>query len=55
MASLRARFRSIESIQHGPYFRGYFGEHESEYPGTTQLAGASAGKLVAFVIRLLDP
>lgn len=54
MAILRSEFRSIESIEHGPYFRGYCGEHESEYQGTTQLSGSLLSKLVISFIRLLD-
>jgi hypothetical protein len=53
MASLRTEFRSIDSTRHGPYFRGYCGEHESEYQGTTQLAGTSFGKLVIPFICLI--
>jgi hypothetical protein len=53
MASLRTEFRSIESTEHGPYYRGYCGEHESEYQGTTQLAGTSLGKPCA-IHHLLD-
>lgn len=41
MAGLRDQFLSVGS---GPYFRGYCGEHESEYQETTQLAGDSLGK-----------
>ena len=41
MERLRSQFRTIESTRRGPYFRGYCGEHESEYHGTIQLAGAS--------------
>jgi hypothetical protein len=46
MASLRDEFRSLESTLHGPYFRGYCGEHESEYEGTMQLAGTPLRKLI---------
>jgi hypothetical protein len=41
MDSLRREFRSIESTQRGPYFRGYCGEHASEHCGVVQLAGFS--------------
>lgn len=41
MDSLRREFRSIESTQRGPYFRGYCGEHASEHCGVVQLAGSS--------------
>jgi hypothetical protein len=52
MASLRTEFHSIENKQHGPYFMGYCGEHESEYEGTTQLAGTSLGRLfISFIHR----
>ena len=54
MASLRNEFRSIAST-HGPYFRGYCGEHESEYQGTTQLAGASLGRLLISIFICLIP
>ena len=54
MACLRTDFRSIRSTQHGPYFRGYCGEHESEYQGTTQLAGTPLGRLSISFIHVLD-
>jgi hypothetical protein len=54
MASLRTEFRSTESTRHGPYFRGYCGEHESEYQGTIQLAGNSLRKLaIPFVFSFI--
>lgn len=53
MRSLRTGFRSIESTQHGPYFRGYCGEHESEYQGTTQLAGTPLCRLLISFIDVL--
>jgi hypothetical protein len=43
MAGLRDQFVPVGS---GPYFRGYCGEHESDYRGVTQLAGALIGKPV---------
>jgi hypothetical protein len=46
MARLRNQFRSIEGTQPGPYFRGYCGEHESEYQGAVQLAGTTPGKII---------
>jgi hypothetical protein len=46
MARLRNQFRSIESTQQGPYFRGYCGEHESEYQGAIQLAGTPLGNAI---------
>jgi hypothetical protein len=54
MASLRNEFCSIGSTQHGPYFRGYCGEHKSEYQGTTQLAGAPLGRLLIYFIHLFN-
>ncbi len=41
MNRLRAEFRVMGCGQHGPYFSGYCGKHESEHPGIVQLAGAS--------------
>lgn len=40
MAEIRNRFSSAGS---GPYFRGYCGEHQSEYQDVTQLAGGDFG------------
>ena len=56
MAEIRNQFRSVERTQHGPYFRGYCGEHESEYQGVTQLAGSSLGKidLLLYSLNLLE-
>jgi hypothetical protein len=50
MAELRNQIRSIDRTQHGPYFRGYCGEHESEYHGITQLAGNSFGEPLSLSI-----
>jgi hypothetical protein len=54
MATLRSEFRSAESSQQGPLFRGYCGEHESEYQGITQLARTLPGEFVIAVIHLLN-
>ena len=43
IAELRGQFSSVGS---GPYFRGYCGEHESDYQEITQLAGNFLGKPV---------
>ena len=44
MDGLRRQFRSTESTQRGPYFRGYCGEHVSEHCGIVQLAGFSSAE-----------
>ena len=55
MASLRTRFRSIETTERGPYFREYCGEHESDNQGIVQLAGTGAsGKFYILFIHQLD-
>jgi len=41
MDTLRNQFRGTEHLSQGPYFIGYGGEHQSQHPGTVQLAGAS--------------
>jgi len=41
MGSITAPFLTSRPFEDGPYFEGYCGEHEYEYPGVVHLAGTS--------------
>jgi hypothetical protein len=46
MQSLRDRFHhGNDHLMRGPYFIGYCGEYQSQYPGVVQLAGAGRGEI----------
>lgn len=52
MDTLRGQFRGTLP---GPYFIGYCGEHQSQYPGIVQLAGASLAEGGGYLLFLLHP
>jgi len=43
METLHGQFRGAGHYLPGPYFIGYCGESQAQYPGVVQLAGAGQG------------